>query len=193
MHVPAIRGYPAVRTNRPGLGGWKGLEWTMGNVSVPQPVVPVHRHGASKSPAGGDAPDRQLSEEHVSIAQNPLSVEVTLPREDVALVTVAGHLDLDTATEFQAHLANQLHHGRRHFLIDLSEVPFMDSSGMNIILRVYQEARNLPGSVHVINPRPAVRRVLELTGVSITVPISEKADEALELIDRQQGPQTSAG
>ena len=126
----------------------------------------------------------------MSIAQNPLSVEVTLPREDVALVTVEGHLDLDTATEFQAHLANQLHHGRRHFLIDLSGVPFMDSSGMNIILRVYQEARDLPGSVHVINPRPAVRRVLELTGVSITVPISEKADDALELIDRRQAPET---
>lgn len=155
------------------------------------PHVLVHRHGASKSPAGVDAPDRQLSEVRVSIAQNPLSVEVSLPREDVALVTVEGHLDLDTATEFQAHLANQLHHGRRHFLIDLSAVPFMDSSGMNIILRVYQEARGLPGSVHVIDPTPAVRRVLELTGVSLTVPISEKVDEALELIDRQQqeGPQ----
>ncbi|MET7656747.1 MULTISPECIES: STAS domain-containing protein [unclassified Streptomyces] len=128
----------------------------------------------------------------MSIAQNPLSVEVTLPREDVALVTVEGHLDLDTATDLQAHLANQLHHGRRHFLLDLSGVPFMDSSGMNIILRVYQEVRALPGSVHVIDPTTAVRRVLELTGVSLTVPISEKVDEALELIDRQEpaeGPQ----
>ncbi|MFF8190668.1 STAS domain-containing protein [Streptomyces bobili] len=122
----------------------------------------------------------------MSIAQNPLSVEVTLPREDVALVTVEGHLDLDTATEFQAHLANQLHHGRRHFLLDLSGVPFMDSSGMNIILRVYQEARELPGSVHVIDPTPAVRRVLDLTGVSITVPISDTVDDALALIDRTQ-------
>ncbi|MFI6039434.1 STAS domain-containing protein [Streptomyces sp. NPDC051315] len=122
----------------------------------------------------------------MSIAQNPLSVEVTLPRDDVALVTVEGHLDLDTATEFQAHLANQLHHGRRHFLLDLSAVPFMDSSGMNIILRVYQEARNLPGSVHVINPTPAVRRVLDLTGVSLTVPVSDKVDEALALIDRPE-------
>jgi stage II sporulation protein AA (anti-sigma F factor antagonist) len=122
----------------------------------------------------------------VSIAQNPLSVEVTLPREDVALVTVEGYLDLDTATEFQAHLANQLHHGRRHFLLDLSGVPFMDSSGMNIILRVYQEARELPGSVHVIDPTPAVRRVLDLTGVSITVPISDEVDDALALIDRPQ-------
>ncbi|CAL9647446.1 STAS domain-containing protein [Streptomyces sp. Tu 3180] len=117
------------------------------------------------------------------IAQNPLSVEVTLPREDVALLRVEGYLDVDTATEFQHHLANQLHHGRRHFLLDLSEVPFMDSSGMNIILRVYQEARELPGSVHIISPTPAVRRILDLTGVSITVPVSESVDEALERVD----------
>ncbi|MER7488040.1 STAS domain-containing protein [Streptomyces sp. NPDC126497] len=117
------------------------------------------------------------------IAQDPLSVEVTLPRDDVALLTVEGYLDVDTATEFQHHLANQLHHGRRHFLLDLSAVPFMDSSGMNIILRVYQEARELPGSVHIISPTPAVRRILDLTGVSITVPVSESVDEALERVD----------
>ena len=118
------------------------------------------------------------------IAQDPLSVEVTLPREEVALLTVEGYLDVDTATEFQHHLANQLHHGRRHFLLDLSAVPFMDSSGMNMILRVYQEARDLPGSVHIIAPAPAVRRILDLTGVSITVPVSESVDEALERVDR---------
>ncbi|CAL9603024.1 hypothetical protein SUDANB6_05490 [Streptomyces sp. enrichment culture] len=120
------------------------------------------------------------------IAQNPLSVEVSLPREDVALLTVQGYLDVDTATEFQHHLANQLHHGRRHFLLDLSEVPFMDSSGMNIILRVYQEVREIPGSVHIINPTPAVQRILDLTGVSITVPVSKTVDDALALVD--QGP-----
>ncbi|GGS48366.1 STAS domain-containing protein [Streptomyces griseoviridis] len=121
------------------------------------------------------------------IAQNPLSVEVTLPRQDVALLTVEGYLDVDTATEFQHHLANQLHHGRRHFLLDLSAVPFMDSSGMNIILRVYQEARELPGSVHIIKPTPAVRRILDLTGVSITVPVSESVEDALALVDGQGG------
>ncbi|MFJ3666807.1 STAS domain-containing protein [Streptomyces sp. NPDC090106] len=118
----------------------------------------------------------------MSVAQNPLSVEVALLRDDVALITVQGYLDVDTATEFQHHLANQLHHGRRHFLLDLTDVPFMDSSGMNIILRVYQEARTLPGSVHIIAPRPAVRRILDLTGVSLTVPVSESVDEALERV-----------
>ncbi|MFG2943968.1 STAS domain-containing protein [Streptomyces adustus] len=116
-------------------------------------------------------------------AHNPLSVDVTVPREDIALVVVEGHLDLDTATEFQHQLANQFHHGRRHFLLDLSAVPFMDSSGMNIVLRVYQEAREVSGSVHVIAPTPAVRRILDLTGVSITVPVSETVEDALALVD----------
>ncbi|MFB6961567.1 STAS domain-containing protein [Streptomyces sp. NPDC056309] len=119
------------------------------------------------------------------LAHNPLSVEVTLPREDVALLTVEGYLDVDTATELQAHLANQLHHGRRHFLLELSAVPFMDSSGMNIILRVYQEARERAGSVHIIAPAPAVLRILDLTGVSITVPVSGSTEEALALVDRK--------
>ncbi|MCX4878477.1 MULTISPECIES: STAS domain-containing protein [unclassified Streptomyces] len=122
----------------------------------------------------------------MSVAQNPLSVEVSLPAQDVALIAVEGYLDVDTATEFQHHLANQLHHGRRHFLLDLSNVPFMDSSGMSIILRIYQETRELPGSVHIISPTPAVQRILDLTGVSITVPVSESAEEALARIIQAQ-------
>ncbi|MGW1545168.1 STAS domain-containing protein [Streptomyces sp. NPDC002309] len=121
----------------------------------------------------------------MTIAQSPLSVEVTLPREDVALVRVEGHLDVDTAMQFQHHLANQLHHGRHHFVLDVSEVPFMDSSGMNIVLRVHQETRATGGSVHILSPTPPVRRVLDLTGVSITVPVSGSFEEALALIDGQ--------
>ncbi|MEU8979914.1 STAS domain-containing protein [Streptomyces sp. NPDC048309] len=122
-------------------------------------------------------------------AQNPLSIDVAVPREDVAILTIGGDLDIDTATELHHHLANQLHHGRRRFLLDLSAVPFMDSSGMNVILRGYQETRKVAGSVHVIAPTPAVRRVLDLTGVSLTVPTSESVDEALALVDswREQG------
>jgi stage II sporulation protein AA (anti-sigma F factor antagonist) len=119
----------------------------------------------------------------VSVAQNPLSIKVTLPREDAALLTIEGDLDIDTATELQHHVANQLHHGRRHFLLDVSSVPFMDSSGMNIILRVYQEVRQIHGGVYVISPTPAVRRILDLTGVSITVRTVESVEEALAALD----------
>jgi stage II sporulation protein AA (anti-sigma F factor antagonist) len=139
------------------------------------------------SSVGVPGPDRlHLLEVHVSVARNPLSVEVTLPREDTVLLTVEGDLDIDTATELQHHLANQLHHGRRHYLLDVSSVPFMDSSGMNIILRVYQETRDLDGTVYVISPAPAVRRILDLTGVSLTVPMVDGVDDALAAVDARR-------
>ncbi|MCX5285115.1 MULTISPECIES: STAS domain-containing protein [unclassified Streptomyces] len=129
----------------------------------------------------------------MSAELEPLSIDVTLPREDAVLLTVEGSLDIDTATELQHHLANQFHHGRRRFLIDLSAVPFMDSSGMNVLLRSYQEARKVSGSVHVIAPTPAVRRVLDLTGVSLTVSVSETLDEALALVDSLQEEEERTG
>ncbi|MET9896847.1 STAS domain-containing protein [Streptomyces sp. NPDC006465] len=124
---------------------------------------------------------------------SPLSIDVTLPREDVALLTVEGSLDVDTATELRHHLANQFHHGRRRFLLDFSAVPFMDSSGMNVVLRSYQETRKTAGSVHVIAPTPAVRRILDLTGVSLTVPVSESVDEALALVDSWRKEEERSG
>ena len=116
----------------------------------------------------------------MSAEQTPLSIDVTMPREDVALVTVKGFLDVDTATELQHHLANQMHHGRQHLLLDLSEVPFMDSSGINIILNAYKETRQVGGSIGLIDPAPAVQRILDLTGVSLTVPSFKTADDALD-------------
>jgi stage II sporulation protein AA (anti-sigma F factor antagonist) len=122
-------------------------------------------------------------EDDVSTEQAPLSIDVALPREDVALVTVKGFLDIDTATELHHHLANQVHHGRRHLLLDLSAVPFMDSSGINIILKAYKETRQADGSVRLIDPTPAVQRILDLTGVSLTVPSSKTVDDALAELD----------
>jgi stage II sporulation protein AA (anti-sigma F factor antagonist) len=119
----------------------------------------------------------------VPAEQTPLSIDVTMPREDVALVVVKGSLDVDTATELHHHLANQVHHGRRHLLVDLSDVPFMDSSGINIILNAYKETRQIGGSVGLIAPAPAVQRILDLTGVSLTVPSYKTADAALDGTD----------
>lgn len=115
----------------------------------------------------------------MSTENAPLAIDVTVPREDVVLVSVKGFLDVDTATELHHHLANQMVHGRSHLLLDLSEVPFMDSSGINIILKAYQEARRVGGSVRLINPAPAVQRILDLTGVTLTVPSSDTTEDAL--------------
>lgn len=121
-------------------------------------------------------------------APHTLTVEVSLPRSEVAVVALGGELDVDTATELHYQLANQLHHGRRHLVLDLGDVPFMDSSGLNIVIRAQQETRRIDGSLRLAAPTPAVRRVLELTGVSLTTPVHDSVDRALAAHDGQREP-----
>ncbi|WP_373559225.1 hypothetical protein [Streptomyces sp. SA15] len=65
----------------------------------------------------------------MSLAQKPLSVEVTVPREDVALIRVAGYLDVDSTTEFQLRPS----HGKCFLFFPPSPVRFGHRPGMVVI------------------------------------------------------------
>jgi stage II sporulation protein AA (anti-sigma F factor antagonist) len=115
----------------------------------------------------------------VSTERVPVSVDVTLPRDGVALFTVEGFLDVDTVPELRRHLSDQVSRGRYHLLLDLAAVSFMDSSGINALLQAREQTRSVGGSVRLISPTPTVRRILDLTGVNMAVPSSESVDDAL--------------
>ncbi|MET9903365.1 STAS domain-containing protein [Streptomyces sp. NPDC006446] len=108
-----------------------------------------------------------------------MSIDVTLYGKGVALVTVAGELDVETAPELRNRLADQIRGGRRHLLLDLSAVPFMDSSGINALLKAHDETGRAGGSVCLVSPAPVVRRVLDLTGVSLTIASLDGVEAAL--------------
>ncbi|MFF7408230.1 STAS domain-containing protein [Streptomyces lydicus] len=113
-----------------------------------------------------------------------LNVEVTVVDPEVAVVAVQGDLDADTGTYLHHQLANQLVHGRRHLVLDLRAVPFMDSSGLGIIIRAINDTKRVDGSVRLAALSPALRRLLDLTGISVTTPVHADPDEALAAIPR---------
>ncbi|MFD7713555.1 STAS domain-containing protein [Streptomyces sp. NPDC059785] len=116
-----------------------------------------------------------------------MSVDVTLPREGIALVTVVGFLDADTVSELRRHLTEQLRRGSRHLLIDLSAVSFMDSSGINVILKSHEETRRAGGSIRLVSPTRTVQRILDLTGVNLAVACAADVDEALAQVSEVTG------
>ncbi|WP_030606851.1 STAS domain-containing protein [Streptomyces sclerotialus] len=111
-----------------------------------------------------------------------VEVEVEVRSSDTAVVTVGGELDLDSATLLHHHLVNQLHHGRRHLVLNLAALDFMDSMGLNVLLRATREARQVSGNLYVAAVTPAVNRLLELTGLSATSPVYATVDDALAAI-----------
>ncbi|MER7921425.1 MULTISPECIES: STAS domain-containing protein [unclassified Streptomyces] len=111
-----------------------------------------------------------------------LGVEVTVISSDAAIITVCGELDADTGLALQHQLAGQVVHGRRHLVLDLADVPFMDSSGLRVIVRTVNDMRNVDGSVSLAAPTPVVRRVLDLTGMGMSCQIFDTADAACEAL-----------
>jgi anti-sigma B factor antagonist len=78
------------------------------------------------------------------------------------VVTVSGEIDLSNTAELEAKVA-EVTAGRPDTLVfDLSELRFMDSAGIAVLLG----AASRVGNVRLRAPSPAVARVVELTGLT---------------------------
>lgn len=99
----------------------------------------------------------------------------------VRVVTVRGELDLGTAPELEGPLEQAIG-GEGPLLIDLSECEFIDSTGIAMIVRAWQQLGDGgPGSGQVVicGGSEQVRRVLEITGLEVSIPVHVSRDEAL--------------
>jgi anti-sigma B factor antagonist len=87
-----------------------------------------------------------------------------------------GELDAYTVGSFREALA-ELSSARR-LLIDLSDVPFMDSSGLGALIGGIRRAREADGEVTVACSRPTLTRLLHTTGFDRIVAVTETVEEA---------------
>ena len=81
-------------------------------------------------------------------------------------VIVRGELDISTARQLTAALDAAIRESVGAFVVDLSDVEFLDSSGVNVLVRARavlgREERDL---VVVCPPGPA-RRIFEVAGIA---------------------------
>ncbi|MFF0425090.1 STAS domain-containing protein [Streptomyces sp. NPDC004520] len=108
-----------------------------------------------------------------------LDVDVEIRDGRTAVLTVAGELDMETAGRLQELLTEQFGQGRHRLVLDLSALDFMDSSGLNVLIRAVNKARESDGDLYLAAPTPAVRRILEITGVMTTIPPHDAVADAL--------------
>jgi stage II sporulation protein AA (anti-sigma F factor antagonist) len=97
----------------------------------------------------------------VDITQPPPSG----PPPGVALVRMPTEVDMANAPALRDELLAALDHDGVHLVVDALDVTFMDSSGVNALVRARERAAALEGSLHVVAGSPGVRRLLEITGL----------------------------
>jgi anti-anti-sigma factor len=85
-------------------------------------------------------------------------------------VRVSGALDLATVPILEAELAALHEAGVRCLILDLSELAFMDSTGLRCILQQDAEARRDGFEFSLVAGPPAVQRVFDVTGTTARLP-----------------------
>jgi anti-anti-sigma factor len=91
-----------------------------------------------------------------------LRFDFTPEGPDRIRIAVAGEVDLATANELSDCLRG---HADRDVVLDLSEVGFLDSSGISALVQGYHALRDGGRTLRVVGERENVRRVLEVAGV----------------------------
>jgi anti-anti-sigma factor len=91
-------------------------------------------------------------------------VEVSSSGE-IATVAVAGEIDLRTVGIVREALTRVLASGARGVRLDLSQVPFMDSTGMSALVAAYSTGRRSGIPVHISAVHPILRPKLDLAGI----------------------------
>ncbi len=96
-------------------------------------------------------------------AQLELATLEAMPHEGGAsVVKIIGELDISSVESVRAALEPIVQREPSTIVFDLSELRFMDSSGLALLVTVVEQV----GVVEIRNPLPIIRRIIEVTGLS---------------------------
>lgn len=108
----------------------------------------------------------------------PVQVQLGV-RAGISVAAVSGELDLDGRERFDEAL-EPLRDGQGPAVLDLAAVPFMDSSGLHVVISLWRSLERDGRPLAVAAPRDAVRKLFELTALDRRLPIYDDADSAVD-------------
>lgn len=113
----------------------------------------------------------------------PFEVESKELEDGIRTFTVRGELDMNTAPELERKLDEALSDSKASIMLDLSECEFIDSTGIALIVRAWQQlggnGNGGKGRLVLCCVNHQVRRLLKITGVESSISMHEQRAAAL--------------
>ena len=106
-----------------------------------------------------------------------LEINVEPGEGEYHVCKLSGEVDAYTVGDFREALSgiDDVH----WLVIDLSDVPFMDSAGLGALIGGIRRVREAEGDVAVISTTASLNRLLHTTGFDRIVPVCESLGDAL--------------
>ncbi len=103
-----------------------------------------------------------------------------LEGQSIAVLRLAGRLDATTVSQLERALTDAQLSGDRVIVIDLSDLTYISSSGLRVLLTGRSNARKQGGDVFLCNLRAPVREVFEMVGFTAVFTIFDTLEQATE-------------
>lgn len=98
------------------------------------------------------------------------------PNDGLYWIGLAGELDEGTCPQVEAELAAARFGGAQEIIVDLTEVEFIDSSGIALLVHTLRNHRTSSCKLRVVpSTSTAVQRLLELCGLGGVLPVVESS------------------
>lgn len=108
----------------------------------------------------------------------PVSV-VSTTSDGIRLLTVAGELDHQTSQPLQQALEHRTPDTAPRVVIDMRQLTFMDSSGINTLIAAHRTLTEAGGWLRLAGLTEPVVRVVQLVGIDALIPCHPTVEAAL--------------
>src|SRR6185436_15480454 len=99
---------------------------------------------------------------------------------DVVILDLSGRLwilDLPLRDTMNSLLID----GKRHFVLNVPSVDYIDSSGLGQLISIWTSIRNKGGHMTILSPTKRVSRLFEITRLNTVFDILESEDDAIKV------------
>jgi len=101
----------------------------------------------------------------------------TTPGSDRYVITVSGEVDLATSPDLDDAIIAALDSGAGSLVVDLTDVSFMDSSGLGVIVRGLKRCREADKDLDLVITNERVLKVFGITGLDQVIPIHDSLED----------------
>lgn len=98
---------------------------------------------------------------------------------EATVVAVAGELDALSAPQLDAHLTGLWTNLPDYLVVDLSEVEFLDSTGLGVLIKALTHLRENGAEMAVVATTPRVLKVLAITGMDQVMTVAASVSGAI--------------
>ena len=114
------------------------------------------------------------------MGQDTLNIDVTASADGAKQIfSLGGSLDIATSPTLRAALVEATGRDKHHIVVDLSQLEFLDSTGLGALIGAHKRATERGGAVRLVAQEGQILRLLRITGLLEVLPVYPTVEAAL--------------